>query len=465
MMLLAVLLIVLSGFAVVLWLGNDFNFFEWTGTALLLGMAVQSFWLFFADILHIPLSKELFTAINMVLVSLTLWSKKKILARLLLSIQQYKPRVNLVVPAVMLLIGWLFYLMMVKNLFWPPTEHDTISSFDKLGRIMAAEGKLHISLYGNGLMGAGGFYPPLWHGLFAYGYLFGAEDPKIFTTLMFAGLLFTFFGLLRRRTGDLIAILATLMLEMVPELYAHGSMSLGNLPTTAYVAITALPLFLWLESRDEKMFRLSIAGLVCLLWIRSDTIVFALASGVVLMIDSIRTKHFPRLFLYATIASLPFILWNAYLAFELQLNQSDRFLAWAEVPAERLSYMLSYISAFFIGGGESGIDGLSVYGLTFRIGYVFFVIHLLFTVIKFKTYSFSDAAAVLYLTISFLAYFILYYLIDEAVQRTAMVDMMESSFKRAVFFFIPVFLFCTMGSKTMHFFGQKLSQLIDIQDK
>lgn len=465
MMLLAVLLIVLSGFAVVLWLGNDFNLFEWAGASLLLGMATQSFWLFFADVLHISLSKEFFIGINLLLLSLTLWSKKKILAELLCSIPHHKPKVNLVVPAVMLLIGWLFYLMMVKNLFWPPTEHDTISSFDKMGRIMAIEGKLHISLYGNGLMGAGGFYPPLWHGLFAYGYVFGAEDPKIFTTLMFAGLLFAFFGLLRRRTGDLVAILATLVLEMVPDLYAHGSLSLGNLPTTAYVTIAALPLFLWLESRDQKMFRLSIAGLVCLLWIRSDTIVFALASGFILLIDSIRSKNFSRLFLYTLIASLPFILWNAYLTFELHLNQSDRFLAWADVPSERLPFMLSYLSAFFIGGGESMLDGQSVYGLTFSIGYVLFVVHLIFTAGKWKTFYFSDTAAVLYLATSFFAYFILYYLIDEAVQRTAMVDMMESSFKRAVFFFIPVFLFCTMGSKTMQYIGLKLSQLIDNQRK
>ena len=99
---------------------------------------------------------------------------------------------------------------MVKNLFWPPSEGDSITAFDKMGRVMAMEGRLKISLFHYNLQGAAGVYPPLFHGSFAYVYIFGAETPKIVITLYFLSLLLLFYQFVKSYVGATAAMLFTL---------------------------------------------------------------------------------------------------------------------------------------------------------------------------------------------------------------------------------------------------------------
>ena len=78
-------------------------------------------------------------------------------------------------------------------------------------------------------------------------YLFGAESPKIITPHFYVSLLLGFYAICKKYVSTINALFFTLLLEIVPELYAHAALLLGNLPTTANVAMAALTLFVALD--------------------------------------------------------------------------------------------------------------------------------------------------------------------------------------------------------------------------
>jgi hypothetical protein len=62
----------------------------------------------------------------------------------------------------------------------------------------------------------------------------------------------------------------------------------------------------------------------------------------------------------------------------------------------------------------------------------------------------------LFFFVSFAMYFILFYLIDEKVQMAPISSLMESSFKRGMFCFIPIALFYAATNKAAIWFWGKV---------
>ncbi|MBP6731936.1 MAG: hypothetical protein KA149_07755, partial [Chitinophagales bacterium] len=257
MLTIGIILCYLLGLSLLLAISRKFSLAEMVGYSFLIGMGLETVFLFLLDIVGVRYSQGVLIGLNVFGIVAVCGANYKGLLQLK---DEFKAPafslkdINLVAVFLFCLMGYLFYAITVKNLFWPSTEHDTIGSFDKLGRIMAIEGKLKISLFQYNLEGAGGLYPPLYHGSFAYVYIFGAETAKITTTLFFISLLTTFYSAVKNYTGSTAAALATFILMITPEMFSHAALSLGNLPTTAYVCAGGLATITWLEKRDTKYF-------------------------------------------------------------------------------------------------------------------------------------------------------------------------------------------------------------------
>jgi hypothetical protein len=192
MLLAGLSLLLLAGFSLVWRISQNFGIWEDIGYSMLSGVGLSTFLMFFYDVFGIPIT-AFSLSLGLVCVTIVCFAS---VSRMAEAWSQWIKKINIKasdvqLPALllMLLLAWLVYIISVKCLFWPPAEHDTIGSFDKLGRVIAMEGKLKVSLFDYHVEGAGGVYPPLLHGSYAYVYLFGAETSKLMNTWFYLALI------------------------------------------------------------------------------------------------------------------------------------------------------------------------------------------------------------------------------------------------------------------------------------
>ena len=440
-----ILMVYLIGAGLLTRISLEWSWKEMIAFSFLLGIAAETFFMFICDVVgfHFTAIVLFFAGFAVIIACydsmFSYWQAKKKDINL-----GSWSLMTLNYPAVLLgsVIFYLFYIITAKNLFWPTLEHDAIGSFDKLGRVMAVEGVLKISLFKWDLQGAGGIYPPLFHGGIAYLHLYGDMEHKIITTLFFISLLLGFYAICRKYVSSINALFFTLLLEMVPELYSHAALLLGNLPTTAYVGNAALALFVWLQTKEKRYFVLTCILTGLSLWVRSDTIGFALTGTIVIGLFATTDIKWKQAGIYLASALLPFIIWTLYLKFKIEANQGSRFV----VPSGginiiKLKLMLGYIMSYFSWVQFGGMaPGIQLYGLTFMLSFVLIILNI-------KNIKKDKPYILIYLLASFAIYFAIFYLLDEKTQNAPIASLMESSFKRGMFCFIPPLLFYVSTSK------------------
>ena len=460
MLTLGIILCYLLGLSILLLISRKYSLPELVGYSFLAGIGFETVFMFLLDIIGIKYSPSVLIGVNVFAIVAICGANYKSL--LMLKDELKMPSislkdVNFVSVFIFSILAYLLYAVTVKNLFWPPTEHDTIGSFDKLGRVMAAEGVLKISLYQYDLQGAGGLYPPLFHASFAYVYIFGAETPKIITTLFFISLLTTFYSSVKNYVGSTAAMLFTFVLMLSPELFSHAALSLGNMPTTAYVCAGALATTTWLDKRDTKYFWLGAMMMAFVIWIRTDTVVFTAAALLIVAIDFLKTKDWKKTLVYGTIVVTPFILWSLYLKMKIGTSTGNKFDLGIGYNSERMDLMLGYVKVFLFGGQKGAIDGGQLYGLAFWIFFLMLLVNLILIYKEGVKEILKDKMNVLiFFFVSFAMYFTLFYLIDEKVQMAPISSLMESSFKRGMFCFIPLALFYASTNKAATWFWGKV---------
>lgn len=452
----------LLGLSLLFCFSRRYSFFELLGYSFLLGIGLETIFLFLLDIAGVKYSQGALIGLNIAAMLAINGANFRSLLHLKSDLKAPDlslKDINLVAVFVFCIIGYLFYAITVKNLFWPATEHDTIGSFDKLGRIMAIEGKLKISLFNYNLEGAGGVYPPLFHASLAYVYIFGALTGKIVTTLFFLSLLTTFYSLVKNYSGSTAAAFFTLCLMVTPELFSHAALGLGNLPTTAYVGAAALATITWIEKRDRKFFWLGAVLMAFVIWIRSDTIVFIIAALAIVAIDFVRNKNWKDLLTYSAIAVSPFVVWNLYLKLKIHAAQEGRFDLGIGYNSERVDLMSNYISAFLFGGQHGSIDGGQLYGLVFVLFFLFVFFNIVWIAKDGVKKVLMDNLYILtFFFVAFFFYSSVFYLINEKTQHAPISSLMESSFKRGLFCFVPLAFFYVAASPVSMFLFSKLEK-------
>ena len=447
MLFVGILMVYLVGAGILTRISRDWSWKEMIAFSFLIGIGVETFFMFSCDVFGLQFNKIILFFASFSVVAgcydslYSYWEAKKKdinLGKWSLQTLNY--------PALVLgtAILYMFYIITAKNLYWPTFEHDAIGSFDKLGIAMATEGVLKISLFKYNLQGSGGIYPPLFHGGIAYMYLFGADQPKIITTLYFISMLLGFYAICRKYVTTINALFFTMLLEMVPEMYSHAALLLGNLPTTAYVGNAALALFVWLRGKEKRYFTLACILIGFSLWIRNDTIGFALAGTLIIALSSPTADKWKRGGIYLASALVPFIIWTLYLKFKIQIGQGSRFVDHMGVfDLTKLKLMMNYILSFFTWIQFGNVSpGIQLYGLTFMLSFLIILANLR-NIKKDKPY------VLVFLLASFAVYFAIFYLLDEKKQNAPLSSLMESSFKRGMFCFIPPLLFYACTSSVM----------------
>ncbi|MFZ0391452.1 MAG: DUF6541 family protein [Calditrichia bacterium] len=335
--------------------------------------------------------------------------------------REMNPATFVFVAAIILLVAGSF----IKNMYWPVQAYDSVAGYDLMGRIISIEKTFNVSLHNYDLAGPRGIYPPLVEGSFALFYLLGASSAKILNTIFYVSLLILVYQFIRKELNSIAAGLFTLILALTPELFAHSSLSLTNIPGALYVTGGLLFLYEWWRSRQflPLMFSGLLFGLNA--WARSDGIIFCIAATAILLVLMILEKQNFMWWVYHSLAAfLPFIGWQIYLKLAINAESIERFRTYFFWDGERFQYMISYMFTLF--------KSTPLYGWIFYI----FLLALVINIRRIK----ANWPLLAYLVSAYLLYSFTFYQLDPETQDSIQ-TMMRASFKRGLFYFIPGILF------------------------
>jgi len=164
----------------------------------------------------------------------------------------------------------------------------------------------------------------------------------------------------------------------------------------------------------------------------------------IVLIHLIRSKDFKRFIIYSLFAVLPFVGWLLYVKLKIQLPQSSRFDFGIGYSAYRLTVMFNYIKAYLFAVPYNEVHGGQLFGIVFVSFFVALLINAGLAFKKGVKPVFGNQGLILiFLLVSFSIYCMEFYLINEKVQAATIASLMASSFKRGMFYFIPVVVFYT----------------------
>ena len=158
---------------------------------------------------------------------------------------------------------------------------------------------------------------------------------------------------------------------------------------------------------------------------------------------------------------LPFVMWSLYLKFKIQASTSGKFDLGIGYNSERMDMMIGYVKAMLFAGRYRNIDGGQLYGLSFVLFFAASILSFGWLVREGIKTAFDRIPYVLIFTAtSFILYFLVFYFIDVNVQSAPMWSLMESSFKRGIFCFLPLGLYFAATNRASTWLFGRLQQFL-----
>ncbi|MCK4813656.1 MAG: glycosyltransferase family 39 protein [Candidatus Marinimicrobia bacterium] len=443
MIILGIIAIYLLGFSIINLFGRDSSILEKIGLSFLIGCGVETVFMFFLDVIHIR-----FTAWTLLLLSFGV-----IIILNLNLIRHYKELKNPFNPlknklrefkfnrfctinwpwiSLLVLVAYLLVASVAKSLYWPVTAYDSVAGYDLMGKAIANEGRIFVSLFQWNLQGPRGIYPPLAEGTFAYAYMFGMTSSKLMLSINYISFVLVFYALLRKYTNRISAALFSLIMIVTPEMYAFSSLSNTNVMGAAYAGLAIIYLFLWTDKKNKFDFYIASILMGMNVWLRNDGIIFNISGFLILLWNAFREKNWKPIFIYSVIAFSPFIIWTIYLKYVIGISQ-DRFVNYLYWDGDRFKKLMQWIKIL--------IMNTSYYGWSF---YIFFVS----LVLNIKHFYRDKIILLELIFISFLGFAAVYYQLDD-LKQDPLDSMMRNSFRRGLFYFIPMILFYASTNKTV----------------
>lgn len=362
------ILIFLLGFSLLSLISKEFKLTERLALAMPIGLGTTTFLMFFMDrTIH---SITAGGVMSVVLFFTVLFSGLRLyLDQKANDLPWKRPRtkadlswLNLVWVVFAGMTVYLAFGITQKCLYWPAAEFDTILGYDLLSKAIAHEHVIFNSILTNRDMvnGCGPrlLYPPLLALCNSLCYLTGMETSKWINAFFFLSWCFIAYLLLRRFVSSSGAIIFTFLTIVTPEMFAHASFSLTNLPCAIYTSIGVMAFVIWYEQKKEGFFYLSFIAMIFGIWTRSEAVLFVGGIMLVLLYAAIREQRYKYLLIYATSVA-PFLTWNMLLKAYVPRDQTGFFITKAFYDPSKLKQVIS--SAWEIMGSNN------IYGMTFYI--------------------------------------------------------------------------------------------------
>jgi Dolichyl-phosphate-mannose-protein mannosyltransferase len=449
----ALILAGLLGLSVINLISRDFHILEKIGFSFLVGIGIETVFMFVLDVMGIRFTGGLLLLISIVCIAVL--NYKLILA--------YKStfekiwNLNFKIPGLnpqTLSLVWILFLVLTvivtygsfaKSLFWPTSAYDNVAGFDLMGKVMASEGKIHNSLFeinGTPIDGSARrlIYPPLVSGSFAYAYLFGLHTSKIMTSLIFVFFVIAFYSALRRYANRTNSMVFTFFTVVTPEMFAFSSLSTTNVPFAIYSSLGLVYLYFWVDKREVKDLLMASVMIGLSGWARSEGIICVGVGSLAVLYTSVRSRNWKHFIVYNVIALAAFLSWNIYVKLKFNIDQSV-FVPHPFWDYEKLSAIVGWV--------KNLITDTNLYGISFYV----FVIMILVNAKNLYERDQSLNFLILILA-AFLLYTFLYYQMDNTKMNSLDV-MMKTSYRRGLFFFIPLIWFFVSTNKVVRTFFSK----------
>ncbi len=455
---LSIILLFVLGFAIVQLTGPKLSIFLKTGLAFPLGLGVSSWIMFGMNCLGIGFHHPwLLLAVHGLLISVFI----AILYRQQLPDLKtglFKEFRNIrLLPVnfgwIVLLAAILFIMFGViyKAVFWPVFIYDSVTAYDLLGKVAAAEGQLDNSVFDsrNSLANVRTNYPPGFPLNLAFAYIVGFETSKIIVVLFFCSITLSFYSLIRQYTTHLATAFFTLLLILTPEFAAFSSLASNSPPATFFVSIGLISLYTGLQKKENGYLRAGVLLTGLGVWYRPEVVLFVAGGCFLLFLHGWRSREFRWPIRLAAAGLIPYLAWFLFLHYVLQENSGVEIKTSFHFDGDRLSVMGSQLfqttfSAMFFGIALYLFSAIVVTNLIplwrapthgLWLGMIFFIWFL---------------------------YVLLYYQMDIEFQET----WITSSYKRGLFYFVPLCLFYTcLSPPSQWLFGRILAINHDIPDQ
>ncbi len=457
-----------TGFSCVLWLNrnNTLCWQEIIGLSFPGGIAQIVFSMLVLDWANIPL-----TCISVSLAAIfliLLW------ASLFFACHQSLPPLSLKRPRLYCLnlvwcvffgfVAYLAYINFQNTLFYPfclPEDIDSINGYETIGYMVSREHTLRglaifrpeespLMRVPTSYIG----YAPLTQLSFAYIHLFNPETAKSIPAFMFVSFLLAFYGLIKRNSNNLSAILATFFTMLTPYLLKISFGSMTNAPHIIYASFGTL-------YGIDYVFqcRKGIRN-TCLLWLsawflsascltRSDGIVLPCALCVVLLYESFRMRIPGKDFLLWTASIIGVLIFWALYRFTGNMATENFFIKrlFIDIPRAQTILKDSFLFLF-----QS-----KYYGWTFYVFTTVFVLELFF-VFKRKASLLNFLVPAMALSL----YFILLYHMDHSVWAPLWAILSYSA-TRFYICLVPLAWFAVFCSFSIRTLLEKLQKKLSFQ--
>lgn len=444
------LLISITGYTIVSSIKAKLNLVLKAGLSILMGLGLQSLLIIIFDLVHIPITL-ISLCIGSILISIGLSLKffnvYKDDFKRVKSFQIGFGQVNFSWIFFLGIILYIIYGLYKKGAYWPVTEFDSVTGYDFMGKMIAKEQVLKISLFdfSTSIFQVSRFlYPPLVASGMALEHMCGDLTPRIVPVAYYVAMLFGFYGSVRYFTTHTAAIISTAFLAVTPELCSHAALSLTNLPNAAYVSLSLFTFCFYFSTKEDSWLYLSAAVMAFTLFSRSDSIVFSATACGTLLIQAIKTKNYKQFVVYSLIANSLFFTWAFYTKFILNSTAADFFektLFWDE---EKIGRILTYVGDFILWDTQ-------LFGLSF---WLFFLILAL-------NYKNIRTDITLFLAVSIISWFLYTFIYYQMSYKYGTLDIfMRAGYKRGLFCFVPLAWFYIICNRNSVWMFKKIDEFL-----
>lgn len=324
------------------------------------------------------------------------------------------------------LILYLLYGAYMRALYWPITEYDSVCGYDYVAKYLVAEHSFDNTLLRSKdfLTGNRYLYPAFVASADAYGYLVGLKNAHLITWLQYASFLLAFYGLVRHVAHPVIAILATFMMSVTPDFFAHASFSLTNIPNAIFSSLGMIALVMYFAKPERGLLLFAALFIGLGLWCRVDAIVYYILSFFMLALFAFMHKKYMDLMLFALIGIIPYAAWNIFTTQVLHVSASAGFIDHLGIDTEKISVIGAYVYDLVILPNQQ-------YALTFCVFWIVLMANIQFILDEFFN-------VVTFFLFGLVMYAGLFYFIDNAKTGVSTKVYMEMALKRGLFTLVPL---------------------------
>ena len=320
---LLLILIVLCQFLIGFGFLRKFKFLPGTlqtlSLSMLFGLALSTVILFVMEILFIPISLLFYIILNFAVIIALHFRLKESLADLkaLWTVRTIRPKIyHLVILGAVL---YLAFISIWRCYYTPITPRDTVIGMDLVAKYAVEEQRIASSVFSQdflrGKLSNQPFYAPFTAFMQIIYRMSGLAFGKIWLSIVFVCLLLFLYARLRETLHPLLAGLFLLLLMAIPEFYAYTFMVLTDFSNAVFFGISAIFFYDYMKTQSTKMLILSAISMGFACWCRSETLVFAVLSSLLLFVLESKKDLKKALIRSAVFIAIPlvfFLMWNVF---------------------------------------------------------------------------------------------------------------------------------------------------------